>query len=67
VRGVFGWGDFVGEKMVGLDCFLCKPTTFQSPQIGEKMERRKGWMKITHLILLLPKTKINVDFFFSFF
>ena len=36
----FGLSNFGGEKMVGPDCFLPKPTIFQPPKIAEKIGRR---------------------------
>ena len=39
--GVFGWVDFKEEKLVGPKCFLLRSSKMLSPQLGEKIERRR--------------------------
>ena len=57
------------ERNDGTRLFFPWAHHFSAPKLDlKKIERRRGWMEITHLPFpLFPKTKFHIKFFFFFF
>ena len=55
--GIFGSRDFGGEKIVWPSLFSPRAHHFSTPQIGEKIGRRKGLIEITHLPMKLTRSQ----------
>ena len=56
------------ERNDGTRLFFPWAHHFSAPKLDlKKVERRRGWMEITHLPFpLFPKTKFHINFFFFF-